>query len=105
MAEPPFGALPEHWCCAALGELCESIEDGDWVESKDQGGSDYRLLQVSNIGKGEFRETGNFRYVTKETFQELRCHEVLVDDVLVARMPDPVGRAWHVRQLSEPAIQ
>ena len=81
-----------------LGDLCSSIEDGDWIESKDQGGEDFRLLQVGNVGVGVFRETGNYRFVSAETFGRLRCRELRVGDVLVSRMPDPVGRAWHIRR-------
>jgi len=86
------------WPTMALGELCLSLEDGDWIETKDQGGDEYRLLQVSNVGVGSFRETGNYRYVTQETFDRLRCSEIKVGDILVSRMPDPVGRAWHVKK-------
>jgi type I restriction enzyme S subunit len=96
--------LPDGWRALKLGECCRLVTDGDWIETKDQGGSHFRLLQVSNIAVGAFRETGNFRYITQETFDRLRCHEVVPDHVLVARMPDPVGRAWHVRDLAEPAI-
>lgn len=87
-----------------LGECCLSIEDGDWIETKDQGEQGYRLLQISNIGLGQFRETGNFRWVTAETFQRLRCNEIRIGDVLVARMPEPTGRCWYVDNLPWPAI-
>jgi type I restriction enzyme S subunit len=91
--------VPDGWSRATLSEVCESIEDGDWIESKDQGGEAYRLLQVSNIGVGRFVETGNFRYVTDETFRRLNCREVVAGDVLVSRMPDPIGRAWLVTDM------
>jgi type I restriction enzyme S subunit len=77
-----------------LDQVCRSIQDGDWIETKDQGGNDFRLLQISNIGVGEFVETGNFRYVTQETFDRLRCNEIVPGDLLVARMPTPIGRGW-----------
>lgn len=97
-------AVPNTWRWVALRDVCSSIEDGDWIETKDQGGDDYRLLQVSNIGLGVFRETGKFRFVTQPTFERLRCREIRVGDVLVSRMPDPVGRAWCVNRLEWPAI-
>ncbi|WP_260465684.1 restriction endonuclease subunit S [Stutzerimonas stutzeri] len=96
--------MSSEWPTTRLGECCFSIEDGDWIETKDQGEQGYRLLQISNIGLGCFRETGNFRWVTPETFQRLRCNEIRVGDVLVARMPEPTGRCWFVDNLSWPAI-
>lgn len=90
----PLGEIPEGWAVKRLDEVCRSIQDGDWIETKDQGGKDYRLLQISNVGVGEFIETGNFRYVTQETFVRLRCNEIVPGDLLVARMPTPIGRGW-----------
>ena len=94
-----LGEIPEGWEVMSLSEACNSIDDGDWIETKDQGGSDYRLLQISNIGFGQFRETGRFRYVTQETFDRLNCNEVVPGDILVARMPTPIGRAWLVTEM------
>jgi len=88
--------VPQGWKHVALEDACESLEDGDWVESKDQGGEGYRLLQISNIGVNEFVETGNFRYVTEETFKRLNCREILAGQILISRMPKPIGRAWLV---------
>ena len=99
----PFN-VPDDWQTPILDDCCEFIRDGDWIELKDQGGSDYRLLQISNIGHGEFRETGNYRWITKETFERLRCTEIEDGDVLVARMPEPTGRAWYVKGLHWPSI-
>jgi type I restriction enzyme S subunit len=87
-----------------LAEQAASLVDGDWIETKDQGGSDYRLLQVSNIDVGSFRETGKFRFITAETFERLRCTEIKLGDILISRMPDPIGRAWLVDALDTPAV-
>jgi type I restriction enzyme S subunit len=94
-----LGHVPSAWRVAPLSEGCSALVDGDWVESKDQGGSSYRLLQVSNIGVGRFVETGNFRYISEETFARLRCTEVVPGDILVSRMPTPIGRAWLVTSM------
>ena len=91
--------VPEGWEPTALVDACASLEDGDWVESKDQGGEHYRLLQISNIGVNEFVETGNFRYVTEETFKRLNCREVAPGHILISRMPKPIGRAWLVTEM------
>ena len=88
--------LPEGWERRTIADVCTSFDDGDWIETKDQGGEDFRLLQISNIGNNEFVETGNYRWITSETFRSLRCNEVLPGDILISRMPKPIGRAWLV---------
>jgi type I restriction enzyme, S subunit len=88
--------VPEGWEKKTLAEVCGSLEDGDWIESKDQSGEDFRLLQISNIGINEFVETGNFRYVTEQTFKRLNCREISPGQILISRMPTPIGRAWLV---------
>jgi type I restriction enzyme S subunit len=98
--DSPLGRIPEGWEVQRLDELCSAVLDGDWIETKDQGGQDYRLLQISNIGLGCFIETGKFRYVTQETFDRIRCTEIWPDDLLIARMPSPIGRSWLARKMS-----
>ncbi|MBI5955084.1 MAG: restriction endonuclease subunit S [Chloroflexi bacterium] len=90
--------VPQGWEVSTVADVCSSFDDGDWIESKDQGGEDYRLLQISNIGDDDFVETGNFRYVTEQTFRRLNCNEVKPGDILLARMPDPIGRGWYVTE-------
>jgi type I restriction enzyme S subunit len=91
--------VPEGWMRKTIGEVCATLEDGDWIESKDQGGDDYRLIQISNIGINEFVETGNFRFISSDTFRRLRCREILPGNILIARMPTPIGRAWMVTEM------
>jgi type I restriction enzyme S subunit len=88
------GDIPQGWQVKRLDNVCRSVQDGDWIETKDQGGKDYRLLQISNVGVGEFIETANYRFVTQATFERLHCTEIKPGDILVARMPTPIGRAW-----------
>ena len=99
-----LGLIPSGWRVESLSDASSALIDGDWIETKDQGGDDYRLLQVSNIGVGRFRETGNFRYITAETYDRLRCTAIEIGDVLISRMPDPIGRAWLVDHLPWRAI-
>lgn len=91
--------VPEGWETVPVQDVCETYDDGDWLETKDQGGDDYRILQISNIGLNSFVETGNQRFITAETFRRLNCHEVLPGDILVSRMPRPIGRGWLVTEM------
>lgn len=69
------------------------FSDGDWVESKDQNPEgDVRLIQLADIGVGEFIDKSN-RFMTSKRADELRCSYLKAGDILVARMPDPIGRA------------
>jgi type I restriction enzyme S subunit len=92
-------SLPIGWSVSKFIDVCDELIDGDWIETKDQGGEDYRLLQVSNVGFGDFVETGNFRYVTQATFERLNCNEVVSGDILISRMPKPIGRGWLVTKM------
>lgn len=96
---PVKHGVPEGWQTKCLNDACISLEDGDWIESKDQGGLDFRLLQVSNVGINRFVETGNYRFISEDTFRRLRCREIYPGDFLISRMPDPIGRAWLAHEM------
>lgn len=69
------------------------FHDGDWVESKDQDpNGEIRLVQLADVGDGRFRNRSD-RRINEETFERLKCSPVFSGDVLIARMPDPLGRA------------
>jgi restriction endonuclease S subunit len=83
-----FGSIP-------LADLCGDglVVDGDWVESKDQDPTgDVRLVQLADVGDGEFRNK-SARFLTREKARSLGCTFLEAGDLLVARMPDPLGRA------------
>jgi len=100
-------SLPKSWSTASLNELIASdglFSDGDWVESKDQDpNGTIRLLQLADIGDGVFIDKSN-RFINEEQFDRLRCTEVLQGDVLIARMPDPLGRACIVPPLKQRCV-
>lgn len=81
------------WKSKRLLDLCDSISDGDWIESKDQSESGIRLIQTGNIGIGIFYDKGDkAKYISEKTFKQLHCKEVICGDILVSRLPDPAGR-------------
>ena len=88
-----------------LTDLCEVFTDGDWIESKDQSKDGIRLIQTGNIGIGQFIEKDDkAKYISIETFERLKCTEVFEGDILVSRLPDPIGRACIVPNKTERMI-
>ncbi len=88
--------LPGGWTAACLPDLINQegvLTDGDWVETEDQDpNGNVRLTQLADVGDGVFRNRSN-RFMTSAKAAELRCTFLQPDDVLIARMPDPLGRA------------
>ena len=88
--------LPLGWRRLAIGELVTDrglFVDGDWVESKDQDpNGEIRLIQLADIKDGYF-ESNSSKHLTDDKAKELRCTPLKMGDILVARMPDPLGRA------------
>jgi len=88
--------LKDNWTYAKINDLISNegiFVDGDWIESKDQNPKGkVRLIQLADIGDGIFRDKSN-RYLTKEKSVELRCTYLKKQDILVARLPEPLGRA------------
>lgn len=83
-----------------LGDACTTFIDGNWIEKKDQAEKGIRLVQTGNVGEGFYIDKPNHaRYISEETFKRLRCDEIFPGDVLISRLPDPVGRACMVPYL------
>jgi len=89
-------SLPPGWARVEIKDLISAdgvFVDGDWVESKDQDpDGDVRLIQLADIGEGAFLDK-SARFLTSAKADELRCTFLKKGDVLIARMPDPLGRA------------
>ena len=80
--------------CSSIEGVCLLFADGDWIESKDQSDEGIRLIQTGNVGNGVYIDKGErARYISSDTFDRLHCTEVKPGDILISRLPDPVGRA------------
>jgi type I restriction enzyme, S subunit len=88
--------LPHGWGSEPLSALADRgglFRDGDWVETKDQDpAGSTRLTQLADIGTGSFRDRSD-RWMLPDQVARLNCTLLEPDDVLIARMPDPIGRA------------
>ena len=77
-----------------LEDVCTVFTDGDWIESKDQSEKGIRLIQTENIGEGLYLEKeSRAKYISEDTFKKLKCTEIFPGDILVSRLPEPIGRA------------
>ena len=83
-----------------LDAVCTYFGDGDWIEAKDQSPEGIRLIQTGNVGNGEYKDKGDkARFISEETFVRLNCTEVKAGDILISRLPDPIGRACIVPEM------
>jgi type I restriction enzyme S subunit len=97
-----LGDVPEGWEVRPLKTIASGAStlfiDGDWIESKDISKSGIRYLTSGNVGEGFYKEQGQ-GFITEETFNELKCTEVLPGDLLISRLNVPIGRACIVPDL------
>jgi type I restriction enzyme, S subunit len=99
--------LPEGWTWCSLHEIVGAdgmFKDGDWIETKDQDpNGEVRLIQLADIGEGIFKNRSS-RYLTMEKARALGCTFLKPGDILIARLPDPLGRACIFPGDRKPAI-
>jgi type I restriction enzyme S subunit len=78
--------------------------DGDWVETKDQDpNGNVRLIQLADVGDGNFVNKSS-RYMNSRRAGELKCTYLEAGDILIARMPDPIGRACIFPGSAQPCV-
>jgi type I restriction enzyme S subunit len=88
-----------------LKDACNIFADGDWIERKDQSSEGIRLVQTGNIGFGFFKDKKDkSRYISEETFKRLNCTEIVPGDLLVSRLPDPVGKSCIIPEINSKMI-
>lgn len=99
--------VPDHWAFTTLESSTRGsgvFIDGDWVETKDQDPEgDVRLIQLADVGEGQYRDRSD-RFMNSATAERLNCTYLEVGDVLIARMPDPLGRACIFPGDSKPSV-
>ena len=88
--------IPNGWSLSTILEIIPVdgiFVDGDWIETKDQDpNGEVRLIQLADIGEGYFKDKSE-RFLTLNTAYRLNCTFLKKGDILVARMPEPIGRA------------
>lgn len=98
-------ATDHKWATAELASVSKVFTDGNWIETKDQASEGIRLVQTGNVGEGVFKDRRDkARWIDDQTFDRLKCFEVLPGDCLVSRLPDPVGRACIIPETGDKMI-
>jgi len=102
--EVPFD-VPEGWRWCRLATMVPwDLTDGDWVESKDQDPTGaVRLTQLADVGMNAFLDKSE-RFLTTATATRLNCTYLEPGDILIARLPRPLGRACIFPGVEQPAI-
>ena len=97
--------MKKGWKYKKFKDISHSISDGDWIEKKDQSNSGIRLIQTGNIGVGKFIPKDDSRkFITEDTFKRLKCSEIFEGDVLISRLPNPLGRSCILPKLDTRCI-
>ena len=94
-AEQPY-QVPENWCWIRLDALkvdANGFFDGDWILSENMDSSgEVRLLQLSDIGIGEFLDKSD-KHISESTYTQLGCTPLHEGDVMISRMAEPIARS------------
>lgn len=95
--------IPEHWETIQLKHLKQnepySFVDGPFGSNlKNEEYTDYGvpLIQLSNIGIGK-HICNNVKFISNEKAEQLFKHKVSPNDIVIAKMADPVARAAKVK--------
>lgn len=102
------GQIPEDWNTVSIYELADKqkakFDDGDWIESEHITDKGIRLIQTGNIGVGQFLDKESKKYISETSFEQLRCKELQIGDLLICRLAEPAGRACIFTDISESKV-
>ncbi|HFF8937777.1 restriction endonuclease subunit S [Serratia ureilytica] len=103
-----LGLIPEDWNTESIYELADKqknrFDDGDWIESEHIIDKGVRLIQTGNIGVGKFFDKESRKYISESSFEQLRCKELQIGDLLICRLAEPAGRACIFPDISEQKV-
>ena len=80
--------LPQNWQVSTLREVTTplTLNDGDWILSENMtDNGEVKLLQLGSIGNMSYIDKG-FKYLTKDTFDELSCTEIFTGYLIINRI-------------------
>lgn len=105
-----LGEVPEHWVVLPIGRITTSKCDGPFgsgLKSSHYKDNGARVIRLQNIKGGQFNDTSKAFIALKYFQKELKKHEVIAGDVLIAGLGDEnnsVGRACVAPEGISPAM-
>lgn len=100
-----LGEIPEDWEVISLFDLADNrkelFDDGDWIEAKYITDKGVKLIQTGNIGIGSYVEKSDKKYISEDSFTQLKCKKLKTRDILICRLAEPAGRACLFLGLSD----
>ena len=94
----PFVPLKE-----IASDVLNSFVDGPFgsnLKTDEYTDEGVRLIQLQNIGDGAWIDE-NKKFTSERKFQELKRHSALPEDIVIAKMADPIARACIIPPVSE----
>lgn len=92
--------VPDGWKCYEIKDVALASDRysftggpfGSNLKSEDYTESGVRIIQLQNIGEGQFKNTYKI-YTTEAKADELRSCNIYPNDIILSKMGDPVARA------------
>lgn len=100
--------IPKSWSMKPLNELRNRTDRyslvggpfGSDLQTKDYTDDGVRIVQLQNIGDGEFLNDYEI-YTSEEKADQLKNCNIYAGDIIIAKMPDPLARACLIPDLAE----
>ncbi|CAH1747343.1 putative Type I site-specific deoxyribonuclease [Thauera humireducens] len=103
MSEPTHSPFSRYQLAELAAPGSDTFVDGPFgssLKSHEYVDAGVRLIQLQNIGEGEWRDE-NKKFITARKFKTLERHGAVPGDIAIAKMADPVARACLVPPVSE----
>lgn len=103
MSDPTQSSFSRYQLAELAAPGSDTFVDGPFgssLKSHEYVDSGVRLIQLQNIGEGEWRDE-NKKFITSRKFKTLERHGAVPGDIAIAKMADPVARACLVPAVSE----
>ncbi len=96
-----YEEIPEEWEFRKLSNLAEKDNDivagpfGSNLKVSDYKSSGVPIIRLQNIERSQFKDK-NIKYVSKKKAEELSYHSYQPNDLILAKLGDPIGKTCRI---------